>query len=70
MRTAATLEGIDLDPVYSGRAMAGLIQAVRDGDVPRGERTVFLYSSGLPGPFGHAQTVYRCVTALHGFKAV
>ncbi|MGV9350456.1 D-cysteine desulfhydrase family protein [Streptomyces spiralis] len=70
MRAAATLEGIVLDPVYSGRAMAGLIQAVRDGDVRRGERTVFLHSGGLPGLFGHAQAVHRCVTALHGFNAV
>ncbi|MEW2160605.1 D-cysteine desulfhydrase family protein [Streptomyces sp. NPDC007189] len=70
MRTAATLEGIVLDPIYSGRAMAGLIQAVRDGDVRRGERTVFLHSGGLPGLFGHAQTVHRSVAALRAFRAV
>ncbi|GAA3775221.1 D-cysteine desulfhydrase family protein [Streptomyces chiangmaiensis] len=64
MRTAAAIEGIVLDPIYSGRAMAGLIAAVRDGDIRRGERTVFLHTGGLPGLFGHAETVHRSVAAL------
>jgi L-cysteate sulfo-lyase len=53
MLTAARTEGIVLDPVYTGRAMAGLIAAVREGDVRPGERTVLLHSGGLPGLFGH-----------------
>jgi L-cysteate sulfo-lyase len=51
--TAARTEGIVLDPVYTGRALAGLIAAVREGDVRPGERTVFLHTGGLPGLFGH-----------------
>lgn len=51
-RTART-EGIVLDPVYTGRAMAGLIAAVGDGDIVPGQRTVFLHTGGLPGLFGH-----------------
>ncbi|MFF3511858.1 D-cysteine desulfhydrase family protein [Streptomyces sp. NPDC002573] len=69
MRTAATTEGIVLDPVYSGRALAGLISAVRDGDIRRGERTVLLHTGGLPGLFGHAETVRRTVTALRSHPA-
>jgi D-cysteine desulfhydrase len=53
MLTAARTEGIVLDPVYTGRALAGLIAAVREGDVRPGERTVFLHTGGLPGLFGH-----------------
>ena len=53
MLAAARTEGIVLDPVYTGRAMAGLIAAVREGDVRPGERTVFLHTGGLPGLFGH-----------------
>ena len=53
MLTAARTEGIVLDPVYTGRAMAGLIAAVREGDVRPGERTVLLHTGGLPGLFGH-----------------
>ncbi|MFF1417342.1 pyridoxal-phosphate dependent enzyme [Streptomyces sp. NPDC058280] len=57
MSIAARTEGIILDPVYTGRAMAGLIAAVKDGDVRPGRRTVFLHSGGLPGFFGHGATV-------------
>jgi D-cysteine desulfhydrase len=48
----ARTEGIVLDPVYTGRAMAGLVAAVREGDVRRGERAVFVHTGGLPGVFG------------------
>jgi L-cysteate sulfo-lyase len=57
MLTAARTEGIVLDPVYTGRAMAGLIAAVREGDVRRGESTVFLHTGGLPGLFGHPEAL-------------
>lgn len=42
-----------LDPVYIGRAMAGLAAAVRERDIRPGERTVLLHTGGLPGLFGH-----------------
>ena len=45
--------GIVLDPVYTGRAFAGLVAAVLEGSVKRGQRTVFLHSGGLPGFFGN-----------------
>ena len=53
MLIAARTEGVILDPVYTGRALAGLIAAVREGDVRPGERTVLLHTGGLPGLFGH-----------------
>lgn len=49
---AARTEGLALDPVYTGRALAGLAAAVRQDDVRRGERTVLLHTGGLPGLFG------------------
>jgi D-cysteine desulfhydrase len=49
---AARTEGLILDPVYTGRALAGLAAAVRDGDVVPGTRVVFLHTGGLPGLFG------------------
>lgn len=64
MRRAATTQGVVLDPVYTGRAMAGLIAAVRDGDIRPGSRTVFLHTGGLPGLFGHTETVRRSVAEL------
>lgn len=53
---AARTEGLVLDPIYTGRALAGLVAAVRDGDVRPGERTVLLHTGGLPGLFGSAET--------------
>ncbi|WP_405832868.1 D-cysteine desulfhydrase family protein [Streptomyces sp. NBC_01176] len=68
MRTAALTEGVVLDPVYSGRAMAGLIAAVRDGDIRPGQRTALLHTGGLPGLFGHAETVHRAVDGLRAYE--
>ncbi|POX61115.1 D-cysteine desulfhydrase [Streptomyces sp. Ru62] len=57
LRLAARTEGLVLDPIYTGRALAGLYAAVRDGTVRPGERTVFLHTGGLPGLFGHPDTI-------------
>jgi L-cysteate sulfo-lyase len=51
LATTARAEGIYLDPTYTGRAMAALL----DGSFPHGDRMVFLHSGGLPGLFGHPQ---------------
>lgn len=48
---AARLEGLVLDPVYSGKAMAGLIAAVRRGRITRDMRVVFLHTGGMPALF-------------------
>jgi L-cysteate sulfo-lyase len=53
LELAARTEGLLLDPTYSGRAMAGLVTAVRSGAISRDERTVFLHTGGLPGLFAH-----------------
>ena len=53
MTLAARTEGLVLDPVYTGKAMAGLVAAVADGSVAAGGRTVFVHTGGLPGLFGH-----------------
>lgn len=45
----ARLEGMVLDPVYTGKAMAGLITLARSGGLPGEGRIVFLHSGGLPG---------------------
>ena len=48
---AARSEGLLLDPVYTGKAMAGLIAARADGSIGRATRTVFLHTGGLPALF-------------------
>ena len=49
----ARLEGVLLDPVYSGKAMAGLIDLIRKGEIRRGETVVFLHTGGAVGLFGY-----------------
>jgi D-cysteine desulfhydrase len=50
---AARLEGLVLDPVYTGKGLAGLIAAVRDGRIEPGRRVVFLHTGGMPALFAH-----------------
>ncbi|MDB4933959.1 MAG: putative pyridoxal phosphate-dependent deaminase [Labilithrix sp.] len=45
----ARATGLVLDPVYTGKAMFGLAQAVDRGEVPRDGRVLFLHTGGLPG---------------------
>ena len=49
----ARLEGILLDPVYSGKAMAGLIDLIRKGQFSKSERVVFLHTGGAVGLYGY-----------------
>ncbi len=51
---AARSEGLLLDPVYSGKAMAGLIGEVRAGRFGRGQTVVFVHTGGQPGLFARA----------------
>ena len=51
LHLAASLEGVLLDPVYTGKAMAGLVAAGREGRLPDEGRIVFLHTGGLPALF-------------------
>ncbi|VXB79455.1 D-cysteine desulfhydrase [Brevundimonas sp. G8] len=53
---AARLDGIVLDPVYSGKAMKGLIALARAGQF-RGETVVFLHTGGAQGLFGYQSEI-------------
>jgi 1-aminocyclopropane-1-carboxylate deaminase/D-cysteine desulfhydrase-like pyridoxal-dependent ACC family enzyme len=39
--------------VYTGKAMAGLVAAAREGRLPADGRIVFLHTGGLPALFAH-----------------
>ncbi|MGW7426782.1 D-cysteine desulfhydrase family protein [Streptomyces sp. NPDC054813] len=69
LQLVARTEGIALDPVYTGRAMAGLLAAVRDGTITPGRTTVFWHTGGLAGLFGHAEAVDHFDAALPVFPA-
>ncbi len=57
----ARTEGILLDPVYTGKAMAGLLADIRAGAIAPSESVVFLHTGGLPGIFGHAAALAASV---------
>ncbi|MDE3122539.1 MAG: D-cysteine desulfhydrase [Paracoccaceae bacterium] len=53
IRMFAQLEAILLDPVYSGKGAAGLIDYCRKGRFKKGERVVFLHTGGSAALFGY-----------------
>ena len=50
---AARLEALVLDPVYSGKGMAGLIGLVRGGRFGPGDEVIWLHTGGHPGLFAY-----------------
>ncbi len=48
VRMLAGLEGILMDPVYTGKAMAGLIDLVRKGIFDKNENILFIHTGGSP----------------------
>jgi L-cysteate sulfo-lyase len=49
----ARTEGLLLDPVYSGKAMAGMIDHIRKGTFRADENVVFLHTGGATSLFGY-----------------
>jgi D-cysteine desulfhydrase family pyridoxal phosphate-dependent enzyme len=54
MRLFGATEGITLDPVYTGKAAAALVDAIQRGEIGAGETVVFVHTGGLPGVFAYA----------------
>ena len=53
----ARSEGILLDPVYTGKVMAGLIGLAREGIIAPDERVLFLHTGGMPSLFAYQREV-------------
>lgn len=53
----ARTEGILLDPVYTGKAMAGLIDLTRQGLFASTDKVLFLHTGGAPAIYHYAQDV-------------
>ena len=62
---AARLEALMLDPVYTGKTMAGLVALVREGTIPPGARVLFVHTGGLPALFGYEKSLSKHLEALH-----
>ncbi|MCY3768709.1 MAG: D-cysteine desulfhydrase [Gammaproteobacteria bacterium] len=48
-------EAILMDPVYSGKGLAGLIDLIRQGEYTKGQNLVFLHTGGSAGLFGYIE---------------
>jgi len=48
IRTAARLEGMLTDPVYEGKSMAGMIDLVGRGEIPRDSTVLYAHLGGQP----------------------
>ncbi len=53
VEAVARLEGILLDPVYTGKAMAWLMDAIRKGKLDDEPAVIFLHTGGSPGLFAY-----------------
>ena len=53
IRLAGQLEAIPLDPVYSGKALAGLIALIREGRWRKSDDVVFVHTGGEPSLFAY-----------------
>lgn len=56
VRFVASKEGILLDPVYSGKAFAGLVDSVQTGAIEAGANVLFLMTGGTPSLFSYRNT--------------
>ncbi|MBR5230103.1 MAG: pyridoxal-phosphate dependent enzyme [Firmicutes bacterium] len=45
----AEKEAIILDPCYTGKCFAGLLEMVRKGEIAQGENVIFIHTGGMPG---------------------
>jgi len=59
VRMVAATEGILLDPVYTGKAMAGLIALIRRGTFANTETVVFLHTGGVPALYAYQMVLAR-----------
>jgi L-cysteate sulfo-lyase len=55
IQLAAQSDGLLVDPVYTGRALAGLIDLIRHGEFKRGQNVLFWHTGGTPALFAYAQ---------------
>lgn len=53
VRLLASLEGVLLDPVYTGKAMAGLIGSIRQGKFDKKQRVLFIHTGGSPALYAY-----------------
>ena len=59
IRLVAQTEGIFLDPIYTGKAMAGLIDLIEKGRFKTEDKIVFIHTGGIPAIFAYHKEIAR-----------
>ena len=62
IRLVFQTEGIVLDPVYTAKAMVGLVDLVNTGFFKKTDKVVFLHSGGTPAIFPNREKIASCLT--------
>ncbi|HZQ07291.1 MAG TPA: pyridoxal-phosphate dependent enzyme [Anaerolineae bacterium] len=61
MQIAARTDAILLDPVYTGKAMAALIDHVRRGRLTKRDTVVFVHTGGVPASFAYQEAILAAI---------
>ena len=75
IRLTGQLEGMIIDPVYEGKSMAGLIDLIRNGDIPKDSTVLYAHLGGQPalnaysGLFTQSQPIQLPAAGEEGFEA-
>ncbi len=59
IRTLARTEGLFVDPVYTGRALGGLMEMIRSGDLRDARRVLFWHTGGTPAIYAYHRELGR-----------
>lgn len=59
MKLLAKKEGIILDPVYTSKGFAALIDYVTKGIIKKGESVIFMFTGGSPAVFAYSEEISR-----------
>jgi D-cysteine desulfhydrase len=59
VKMLARTEAVLLDPVYTGKAMAGLIDQVRKGFFRQGENVLFVHTGGAPALYAYLDSFWE-----------
>jgi L-cysteate sulfo-lyase len=54
IKLLAETEGIFLDPTYTSKVMAAMVDQIRDGKIARQDMVIFYHSGGIPAIFSHS----------------
>ena len=67
----AEKDAIILDPCYTGKCFAGILEMIKSGEIAKGETIVMLHTGGLPGintPFHRIEIEHERDKFIHVIK--